>query len=127
MRAQEKAKCDVSRRWSIVFFPADDAPHWRRGMVRPASAFVLLLALPLIDPIALQISLLVLAPVMVVLTLAARYLQLRDQRLAAQKDGAGEERGSARVVEVMEDVATLRRADEGQERVSGEAEEEKVV
>ncbi|GAA5964398.1 hypothetical protein JCM21900_006416 [Sporobolomyces salmonicolor] len=45
--------------WSIVFFPADDAPRWKRGMI----------------------SIIVLCPIMVCLTLCARYLQLRDQRL----------------------------------------------
>ncbi|BGP44626.1 hypothetical protein JCM10450v2_000440 [Rhodotorula kratochvilovae] len=44
--------------WSIVFFPADHAPKWERGMI----------------------SIIVLCPVMVFLTCLARYLQLRDQR-----------------------------------------------
>ncbi|GAA5834966.1 hypothetical protein JCM11251_002074 [Rhodosporidiobolus azoricus] len=46
--------------WSIVFFPADHAPKWERGMI----------------------SIIVLVPIMAVLTCSARYLQLRDQRLA---------------------------------------------
>ncbi|TNY20272.1 MFS general substrate transporter [Rhodotorula diobovata] len=46
--------------WSIVFFPANDAPKWERGMI----------------------SIIVLCPVMVGLTSLARYLQLRDQRRA---------------------------------------------
>ncbi|GAA6052636.1 hypothetical protein JCM3770_003905 [Rhodotorula araucariae] len=47
--------------WSIVFFPADHAPKWERGMV----------------------SIIVLCPLMAVLTCLARYLQLRDQRRSA--------------------------------------------
>ncbi|GAA6061941.1 hypothetical protein JCM10212_001509 [Sporobolomyces blumeae] len=42
--------------WSIVLFPANDAPTWTKGMI----------------------SIIVLCPIMVVLTLLARYLQLRD-------------------------------------------------
>ncbi|GAA5969292.1 hypothetical protein JCM11641_007540 [Rhodosporidiobolus odoratus] len=53
--------------WSIVFFPADHAPVWRRGMI----------------------SIIVLIPVMVALTSLARYLQLRDQRLAAASFARG--------------------------------------
>lgn len=74
--------------WSIVFFPANDAPKWERGMVRPLLTFS---SLPLgpsartgLTPSATpaQISIIVLCPVMVGLTSLARYLQLRDQRRA---------------------------------------------
>ncbi|GAA5992080.1 hypothetical protein JCM10908_000733 [Rhodotorula pacifica] len=46
--------------WSIVFFPANHAPRWTSGMV----------------------SILVLAPIIVVLSIIARRLQLRDMRHA---------------------------------------------
>ncbi|BGP12595.1 hypothetical protein JCM10213v2_000512 [Rhodosporidiobolus nylandii] len=51
----------VNAWWSILFFPADHAPTWKRGMI----------------------SIIVLVPVMVVLTSVARCLQLRDERFAA--------------------------------------------
>ncbi|ORY90219.1 MFS general substrate transporter [Leucosporidium creatinivorum] len=61
--------------WSIVFFPANDAPRWRRGMI----------------------SIIVLCPIMVVLTCTARWLQLRDERKDAQEVQEGrEEMGSAK-------------------------------
>ncbi|KAJ7097841.1 MFS general substrate transporter [Mycena belliarum] len=44
--------------WSIVFFPANDAPTWRKGMI----------------------SIIVLAPIMVILTIGTRILQQREQR-----------------------------------------------
>ncbi|KAF7305086.1 MFS general substrate transporter [Mycena kentingensis (nom. inval.)] len=46
--------------WSIVFFPANEAPRWRRGMI----------------------SIIVLVPIMIILTVGARVLQLRDQKQA---------------------------------------------
>ncbi|GAA6031888.1 hypothetical protein JCM8097_003320 [Rhodosporidiobolus ruineniae] len=84
--------------WSIVFFPADKAPKWQRGMI----------------------SIIVLSPIICILTCAARYLQLRDQRLAAitidsSSASAGgvakdEEAAAGKDVEKesVEDVAELR-------------------
>ncbi|BGP04548.1 hypothetical protein JCM10049v2_000350 [Rhodotorula toruloides] len=95
--------------WSIVFFPADHAPYWRRGMI----------------------SLIVLAPIMVVLTLAARYLQLRDQRLAARGKAGANPDGPRRAddEDVAEEMGSARREEgrvaEGR-MSSDEVEEEKV-
>ena len=44
--------------WPIVFFPANEAPRWRKGMI----------------------SIIVLAPIMVIITIAARIQQLEDLR-----------------------------------------------
>jgi len=44
--------------WPIVFFPANEAPRWRKGMI----------------------SIIVLAPIMVIITIAARRQQLEDLR-----------------------------------------------
>ncbi|KAJ7271880.1 pantothenate transporter fen2 [Mycena haematopus] len=46
--------------WSIVFFPVNEGPRWRRGMI----------------------SIIVLVPILVILTAGTRVLQLRDQRQA---------------------------------------------
>ncbi|KAJ6623551.1 major facilitator superfamily domain-containing protein [Mycena sp. CBHHK59/15] len=48
--------------WSIVFFSANEAPRWRKGMI----------------------SIIVLVPVMVILTVVTRILQHRDQKQAAE-------------------------------------------
>ncbi|KAK7020533.1 MFS general substrate transporter [Favolaschia claudopus] len=50
----------VNAWWSIVFFPANEAPRWRKGMI----------------------SIIVLVPILVLLTIGTRFLQLRDQRRA---------------------------------------------
>ncbi|KAJ7741512.1 MFS general substrate transporter [Mycena maculata] len=44
--------------WSIVFFPANDAPRWHKGMI----------------------SIIVLSPILVILTVGTRVLQWRDQQ-----------------------------------------------
>ncbi|GAA5903175.1 hypothetical protein JCM8208_002228 [Rhodotorula glutinis] len=59
--------------WSILFFPADHAPKWERGMI----------------------SIIVLCPIMVGLTCLARYLQLRDERLRLAGAGAGPKHADA--------------------------------
>ncbi|KAJ7774940.1 MFS general substrate transporter [Mycena metata] len=65
--------------WSIVFFPANDAPRWRNGMI----------------------SIIVLAPILVGLTVGTRILQLRDQRRAGSQ-----EEGQSGLVE-SKDEATI--------------------
>ncbi|KAJ7109491.1 MFS general substrate transporter [Mycena epipterygia] len=57
----------ASWHWSIVFFPANDAPRWRNGMI----------------------SIIVLAPILVVLTAGARILQRRDQNRGSAREGEG--------------------------------------
>ncbi|KAF8212134.1 major facilitator superfamily domain-containing protein [Mycena galopus ATCC 62051] len=57
--------------WSIVFFPANDAPRWRRGMI----------------------SNIVLVPILVILTVGTRVLQLRDQRRAESLESQRDDRG----------------------------------
>jgi len=57
--------------WSIVFFPANEAPRWRRGMI----------------------SIIVLVPILVILTVGTRILQLRDQRRAKPVESRGEIQG----------------------------------
>jgi len=44
--------------WPIVFFPANEAPRWRKGLI----------------------SIIVLAPIMVIITMTARMQQLRQER-----------------------------------------------
>ncbi|KAJ7449911.1 major facilitator superfamily domain-containing protein [Mycena latifolia] len=56
------------RCWSIVFFPANEAPRWRKGMI----------------------SIIVLAPIMVILTVGTRFLQRRDQQRAEHAGSRGE-------------------------------------
>ncbi|GAA6008115.1 uncharacterized protein JCM10292_001850 [Rhodotorula paludigena] len=76
--------------WSIVFFPADHAPKWERGMI----------------------SIIVLCPIFVGVTLAARYLQLRDQRRglvpgkeAAAALGSGSEEEAGRPASLSRSVS----------------------
>ncbi|GAA5859579.1 hypothetical protein JCM8547_006150 [Rhodosporidiobolus lusitaniae] len=86
--------------WSILLFPADHAPRWERGMV----------------------SIIVLCPILALLTLLARYLQLRDQRLAAERASVSielqdrpiqrEENGEAKTTEEAIDLPELRRRPE---------------
>ncbi|KAF7323053.1 MFS transporter [Mycena chlorophos] len=57
--------------WSIVFFPANDAPRWRKGMI----------------------SILVLCPIMLVLTVGTRMQQLRDKKRQASPASTVEEQG----------------------------------
>ncbi|KAJ7046896.1 major facilitator superfamily domain-containing protein [Mycena alexandri] len=54
--------------WSIVFFAANDAPRWRNGMI----------------------SIIILAPILVGLTVGTRILQSRDQRRASRSQGEGQ-------------------------------------
>ncbi|KAJ7343385.1 major facilitator superfamily domain-containing protein, partial [Mycena albidolilacea] len=54
--------------WPIVFFPANEAPRWRKGMI----------------------SIVVLVPVLVILTIGTRVLQLRDQRRAKPVERQGD-------------------------------------
>ncbi|KAJ7905611.1 MFS general substrate transporter [Mycena olivaceomarginata] len=54
--------------WPIVFFPANEAPRWRKGMI----------------------SIVVLVPVLVILTIGTRALQLRDQRRAKPVERQGD-------------------------------------
>lgn len=49
--------------WGLVFFAASDAPRWRKG----------------------YISVLVAAPILVLLSSGARFLQLRDVRRMAER------------------------------------------
>lgn len=56
--------------WSIVFFPANDAPRWRKGMI----------------------SIIVLTPILLILTTGTRILQLRDQK-RVENTGSPEENG----------------------------------
>ncbi|GAA5898628.1 hypothetical protein JCM6882_000883 [Rhodosporidiobolus microsporus] len=74
--------------WSIVFFPADHAPKWERGMI----------------------SIIVLIPIMVFLTSTARYLQLRDQRLG------GSSPSSSAAVTVTGDEPPASTIKEGKEK-----------
>ncbi|KAJ7430729.1 MFS pantothenate transporter [Mycena galericulata] len=57
-----------SVQWSIIFFPANDAPRWRKGMI----------------------SVIVLAPILSILTAGTRLLQLRDQKHAEDAESHGE-------------------------------------
>ncbi|GAA6006470.1 hypothetical protein JCM10207_004944 [Rhodosporidiobolus poonsookiae] len=82
--------------WSIVFFPADHAPKWERGMV----------------------SIIVLVPIFAFLTLLARHLQLRDKRRATTLSDLGKSDGSEAGIELTtaarhEDDGALRRRDGG--------------
>ncbi|KAJ7509975.1 MFS general substrate transporter [Mycena galericulata] len=58
----------VNAWWSIIFFPANDAPRWRKGMI----------------------SVIVLAPILSILTAGTRLLQLRDQKHAEDAESHGE-------------------------------------
>ncbi|KAJ7685292.1 MFS general substrate transporter [Mycena polygramma] len=61
--------------WSIVFFPANEAPRWKRGMT----------------------SIIVLVPLLPILTIGTRMLQLRDQRTVESRgdDQRGREPGES--------------------------------
>ncbi|KAJ6596992.1 major facilitator superfamily domain-containing protein [Mycena vulgaris] len=54
--------------WSIVFFPANEAPRWRKGMI----------------------SIIVLSPIMVILTVGTRILQQREQQQVESPGSQGE-------------------------------------
>ncbi|KAJ6496964.1 MFS general substrate transporter [Mycena vitilis] len=61
--------------WSIVFFPANEAPRWKRGMT----------------------SIIVLVPLLLILTTGTRMLQLRGQRMVESRgdDQRGRELGES--------------------------------